>query len=247
MISPKTPKETKSYFIKDIFTKVIIPDKDLDKPPVSGWSRFLRVAWFVVPIIIFTALVTWITVSYYQDKKLLANVQKAETDVVNIDRKSLAMEILRNLDKLDQQRTKLKGFNLFLWGDDRKKVDDHSIETYNSAKARYITEINVKLLPGAVVSVVYTENGKRRVVSTVSTDKVGVAAGVEVANSPGDQELIIKLDKQEYTITFQISEGNDHKYVVIIKENGGLSKQVGKVEGGIDREGPYIKIVFDGY
>jgi type VI protein secretion system component VasK len=223
---PSAPKETKGYFIKDIFTKVIIPDKDLDKPPVSGWTRILRVAWFVVPIIVFTALVTWITVSYVHNKRLLYDAQKAAISVNNINPNTSAGEILNGLDKLNLQINKLGGFTL-LWRGERNDMADAIADPYLNAELKYTTNIQVNVLvdksykpiSGAVV---YPENSTRR---AVSTNKEGFA-NAEITKSRSEQNLTIELPKdvklpnKSKTISFRIGESSSGKDVKVGIENG---------------------------
>jgi type VI secretion system protein ImpL len=119
------PPETKSYFLKDLFTEVIFPDQFLAGPSsiIHKQRGFLRVASFAAATVFIVVSVLALAFSYVGNKALISSTLSASLnapDIALTDAATLEQN-LQYLDRLGERSEELlsyanHGVPIRLWG-----------------------------------------------------------------------------------------------------------------------------------
>ncbi len=101
--------ETKSYFLKNLFTQVIFPDQGIAGASSSAArrARLIRMASFGGSLAIAVALIVSLTVSFIANKRLISNIGYSARQVSKIDWNKDDL-LSANLQALDNLRGKLE-------------------------------------------------------------------------------------------------------------------------------------------
>ncbi|MBI3596642.1 MAG: type VI secretion system membrane subunit TssM [Nitrospirae bacterium] len=102
-------KETKSYFIKSLFTEVIFPDQILAGPSSTMVRQrgYIRVGIFVGAVLALVASLAGLSFSFIGNKHLINSIRSASLKAVQMniqDERQLSM----NIELLDRLRTRLE-------------------------------------------------------------------------------------------------------------------------------------------
>ena len=105
----------KGYFIKDLFQKVIFPDKGLDRPTSAAERRktFVRLVISGAAIGILAILTIIFAVSYVKNRNLITKVNSAALSVSGIRSDTPLVERLARFDRLRKPIIRLENFSLF--------------------------------------------------------------------------------------------------------------------------------------
>ena len=107
-------RETKSYFIKNLFTEVIFPDRIL-AGPTSRRARqqgYMRVAVFVGVVVAVAASLTGLSFSFAGNKHLVRAVWSSTEGVAKVGYQD-GDEFLRHLDTLDRLRERVSQLHTY--------------------------------------------------------------------------------------------------------------------------------------
>ncbi|MFC1851282.1 type VI secretion system membrane subunit TssM [candidate division CSSED10-310 bacterium] len=113
-MSPFAPEiETKSYFIKDLFTEVIVPDRNLVSKTsrVARQKRILRISAFLGAILFLALFILGVTKGYISNTIDLNNISEAVQTLreTNWEDRSALTSHLTTLDNLNRQIQNLQG------------------------------------------------------------------------------------------------------------------------------------------
>ncbi len=107
-------KETKSYFIKDLFTRIIFPDQGLAGPSSGAEQRlrFLRIAGLVGSILVLAGITIGLLGSFIGNKRLLSTTANTARKVQEIKWEDWDL-LEENLKTLDSFRTRVSKLDIY--------------------------------------------------------------------------------------------------------------------------------------
>lgn len=78
-VASSLPMESKSYFLKDVFSTIIFPDQQLVAPSSAIYRQrgYLRVGAFVLSVLFVLLAVTGLAISYLGNKRVLSETEEA--------------------------------------------------------------------------------------------------------------------------------------------------------------------------
>jgi len=127
-------RELKGYFIRDIFSKIIFPDRTLSRPTNSSDRRktFMRLVFCAAAVFLVTVLTSALAFSYVHNKRLMAEVQQQVSPVSEITDNTPVLEKHERFERLRKPIVRLEGFSLFglLWQDQRDEVAEAGRSLY---------------------------------------------------------------------------------------------------------------------
>jgi len=198
-------KESKCYFIRDLFRKAIFSDRDLYAPTKAAQRRsmIVRLSACAVILLILLTLTTILTVSYFRNKGVIGNTQTTAVSISRMEDSASEFDKTQDLEKLREYIVRLEGFSL-LWGKQERDAANAARRFYLLKKYGSTRGWDVKLsrevrIP---VKVVKYEEGK-----AINIDE-SVEIKVQEQVSRGATERTIDTDKNgSATFKAKIADG----------------------------------------
>ncbi|MBD3183736.1 hypothetical protein GF312_15710 [Candidatus Poribacteria bacterium] len=211
ILTKKTDTEKKSYFIKDVFQKVVFPDSGYIKPLTEAvrHGNILRLVSSAFILAVFVILGILITVSYVQNKKLMADTRNAAMPLSK-GTENISSIQFENLRKHIIQLEKSDIFNV-IWQKQRNMVAGAARKLYLTEKYGDNNSWEVKLSRNVKIPirVIKSEKGNLEPIRDaeikavvdgreyiVKTDERG-SADLNLEVQDGRTDVVLSTDHQE--------------------------------------------------
>jgi hypothetical protein len=204
--------DTKGYFIKDLFHKVIFPDRGLYKPTTAAERRrrLVRLILCASAVTILAALAIIYSLSYVKSKNLMVETERQSVSVSEINMATDPVEKIERYEELRKPIVRLEKSSIFSlpWQKERDNVADaarrlYLIERYGSGEQWQVdltrnVSIPVKVLKSEGEKVEYIPDVELKAVSggkeyILTTDEEGTA-NLDLDVEDGKVEVVFSTE-----------------------------------------------------
>lgn len=198
---PKDAGEPRGYFIRDIFTKLIFPDRDLARPAASLDRRrmFMRLAFCGAMVLLAALFISLLAVSYVGNKRLMNEVQVRSGAVSEIRDDTPLADKRERFESLRKPIVQLESFSLMgvPWHQERERVAETARLLYLTDKYGNSSGYKVKLKRKVKIPVMVLKSNPAKLMS--DPDKLEPIKKVDVRAVVTGREYNLRTNKEGYT------------------------------------------------